>query len=163
MENKKITDLAELTAVASDDYLEIVDTSAHTSKKISRENLIGGGGWQDWTPTVTGWAAGTIAGIFRYCKIGNLVNCIIAITAGTSNGVTAVLSLPVQPAASSNVARGTWGWGQDAGIQVNPAGGWVIGSADGGTISFFKTSIDGAGWTSSGTKRIYCMFFYEVA
>jgi len=44
MANKKITDLTELTAVASDDYLEIVDTSANTSKKISRENLIGGGG-----------------------------------------------------------------------------------------------------------------------
>ena len=42
MENKKITDLTELTAVASDDYLEIIDTSENTSKKISRENLIGG-------------------------------------------------------------------------------------------------------------------------
>ena len=42
MANKKITDLTELTAVASDDYLEIVDTSENTSKKISRENLIGG-------------------------------------------------------------------------------------------------------------------------
>ena len=45
MANKKITDLTELTTVASDDYLEIVDTSVNTSKKISRENLIGGGGW----------------------------------------------------------------------------------------------------------------------
>jgi len=121
------------------------------------------GAWQDWTPTQTGWTNGTLAGTFRYCKIGNLVNCMIAITAGTSNGVTAVLSLPVQPAGIANLSRGTWGWGQDAGIQVNPAGGWLISSAGGGTISFFKTSIDGAGWTSSSTKRIYCMFFYEAA
>lgn len=42
MANKKITDLTELTAAASDDYLEIVDTSANTSNKISRENLIAG-------------------------------------------------------------------------------------------------------------------------
>ena len=42
MANKKITDLTELTEAASDDYLEIVDTSANTSKKISRENLIAG-------------------------------------------------------------------------------------------------------------------------
>lgn len=42
MANKKITDLTELTAAASDDYLEIVDTSANTSKKISHENLIAG-------------------------------------------------------------------------------------------------------------------------
>ena len=42
MANKKITDLTELTEAASDDYLEIVDTSANTSKKISLENLIAG-------------------------------------------------------------------------------------------------------------------------
>ena len=42
MADKKITDLTELTEVASDDYLEIVDTSANTSKKISHENLIAG-------------------------------------------------------------------------------------------------------------------------
>jgi hypothetical protein len=42
MANKKITDLTELTEAASDDYLEIVDTSANTSKKISHENLIAG-------------------------------------------------------------------------------------------------------------------------
>jgi len=42
MADKKITDLTELTEAASDDYLEIVDTSANTSKKISRENLIAG-------------------------------------------------------------------------------------------------------------------------
>ena len=41
MANKKITDLTELTAVASDDYLEIVDTSVNTSNKISREDLAG--------------------------------------------------------------------------------------------------------------------------
>jgi hypothetical protein len=42
MANKKITDLTELTEAASDDYLEIVDTSANTSKKISYGNLIAG-------------------------------------------------------------------------------------------------------------------------
>jgi len=42
MANKKITDLTELTEAASDDYLEIVDTSANASKKISLENLTGG-------------------------------------------------------------------------------------------------------------------------
>ena len=41
MADKKITDLTELTAAATDDYLEIVDTSTNTNKKIARENLTG--------------------------------------------------------------------------------------------------------------------------
>lgn len=41
MADKKITGLTELTAAASDDYLEIVDTSTNTNKKISRETLAG--------------------------------------------------------------------------------------------------------------------------
>ena len=53
MANKKITDLTELTAAASDDYLEIVDTSANTSKKISRENLTG---WHFLTTPLTSTA-----------------------------------------------------------------------------------------------------------
>lgn len=39
MADVKITELPELTEVAADDYLEIVDTSTNTSKKISRETL----------------------------------------------------------------------------------------------------------------------------
>ena len=53
MANKKITDLTELTAAATDDYLEIVDTSANTSKKISRENLTG---WHFLTSPLTSTA-----------------------------------------------------------------------------------------------------------
>ena len=50
MANKKITDLTELTKAASNDYLEIVDTSANVSKKISRENLTG---WHFLTTPLT--------------------------------------------------------------------------------------------------------------
>jgi len=53
MENKKITDLTELTAAASNDYLEIVDTSANASKKITRENL---SGWHFLTAPLTSTA-----------------------------------------------------------------------------------------------------------
>lgn len=50
MANKKITDLTELTEAASDDYLEIVDTSANASKKITRDNL---SGWHFLTTPLT--------------------------------------------------------------------------------------------------------------
>ena len=54
MANKKITDLTELTEAASNDYLEIVDTSANASKKITRKNL---SGWHFLTTpkTSTSW------------------------------------------------------------------------------------------------------------
>lgn len=77
MANKKITDLTELTVAASDDYLEIVDTSANASKKITRENLISSsGGWQSWTPTI-GYVGGsgtpTISANGRYTIVGKIV------------------------------------------------------------------------------------------
>ena len=50
MANKKITNLTELTKAASDDYLEIVDTSANASKKITRDNL---SGWHFLTTPLT--------------------------------------------------------------------------------------------------------------
>ena len=50
MANKKITDLTELTKAASNDYLEIVDTSANASKKITRDNL---SGWHFLTTPLT--------------------------------------------------------------------------------------------------------------
>jgi len=50
MANKKITNLTELTVAASDDYLEIVDTSANASKKITRDNL---SGWHFLTTPLT--------------------------------------------------------------------------------------------------------------
>ena len=55
MADKRITDLDELTAVASDDYLEIVDTSTSTSKKISQANLINAPVFLTTPLTSTAW------------------------------------------------------------------------------------------------------------
>lgn len=58
MADKKITELDELTAVATDDYMEIIDTSATANKKISRETL---SGWHFLTTplTSTSWDGDT--------------------------------------------------------------------------------------------------------
>jgi len=118
--------------------------------------------WFDYIPSYEdGWTS-MPTGTYRFTMTGKLVQCVIAITAGTSDSVEAAIGLPTQAAASASVNRGTWGWAQDNGVQVNPAGGYVIDTAN-HAIRFFKTSIDGADWTASGTKRIYCTFFYEAA
>ena len=156
MANKKITDLTELTAAASDDYLEIVDTSANTSKKISRENLIGSsGGWQSWTPTVTGWAAGYTCNA-RYCKVGKLVSVKIQIM-GTSNSTNVYITLPFASVADSVFA---WAYALDNGTaQATPA--YVVLDS----TSRIRVLLDATGkpWTASGGKRVMTTFTYEAA
>jgi hypothetical protein len=103
MANKKITDLTELTAAASNDYLEIVDTSANASKKITRENLIGfAGTWQSYTPSLS-WSGGTTnptSATFDYAKymrIGKMVTVQIKLTVkrGSGNRTYATIGLPI--------------------------------------------------------------------
>ena len=83
MANKKITDLTELTAAATDDYLEIVDTSAAESKNISRENLAG---WHFLTSplTSTDWD-----GDARSTTAKTLID--LSVVFGVPAGVKAVL------------------------------------------------------------------------
>ena len=114
MANKKITDLTELTAAASDDYLEIVDTSANTSKKISLENLTGGlGEWVTYTPTWTSnigtpsLGNGTITG--KYFRLGKMVIINVSLNFGSTTSVagtdTWYISLPIQ---SAGLGNGVW-------------------------------------------------------
>ena len=104
MANKKITDLTELTVAASDDYLEIVDTSANTSKKISYGNLIdaNAGTWQSYTPSLS-WSGGTTdpkSATFDYAKytrIGKMVTVqiILTVVRGSGNRAYATIGLPI--------------------------------------------------------------------
>ena len=103
MADKKITGLPELTAVAADDYLEIVDTSTNTNKKISRETLTNFA-WQAWTPTLTAsttnpdLGSGTLLG--RYVKVGQLVVASVILSfASDSNAGSGVwrISFPIAP------------------------------------------------------------------
>lgn len=117
-----------------------------------------GGAWLDWTPTQTGWT-GLPTGIYRYCKVGNLVTCKITMSAGTSNGTTAVLSLPFTNYAQ--VVAGANGLAIDNDITLNTTTRFYIASSS-ANVEFFSNMGVGA-WTASGTKRIYAVFQYEAA
>lgn len=104
MADKKITGFTELTAAASDDYLEIVDTSVNTNKKISRETLAG---WYFLsTPlTSTSWDGDTKG-------IGDRAIVDLSTVFGVPAGVKAVLmSIQTQGDAANDYIR----FGPDSG------------------------------------------------
>lgn len=104
MADKKITGFTELTAAASDDYLEIVDTSTNTSKKISRETLAG---WYFLsTPlTSTSWDGDTKG-------LGDRAIVDLSTVFGVPAGVKAVLmSIQTQADAANDYIR----FGPDSG------------------------------------------------
>ena len=153
MADKKITDLTELTAAASDDYLEIVDTSANTSKKISRENLIGGGVWQSWTPTI-GYTGGsgtpTISGEGRYMIVGKIVYLLLTGNL-TRNGATHAYLTITTPTSIAKFGSGSF----THQFLTSFSNGAVY--KTGGTPNF---SVSTGTWTSDG----YYWFsgFYEM-
>lgn len=111
MADKKITDLPEIPEVADDDYLEIVDTSANASKKISYGNLIGSsGGWQSWTPTV-GYMGGsgtpTITADGRYTIVGKIVFLLLTGYL-TRNGATHAYLTFTTPTSISKFGSGSF-------------------------------------------------------
>ena len=116
------------------------------------------GAWLDWTPTQTGWTD-VPAGIYRYCKVGNLVTCKVTMSAGTSNDTVATLSLPF--ANYAQVAAGANGYAIDNGIILTVASRWYI--ASWATSVKFFSDMGLGDWTASGTKRIYATFTYEAA
>ncbi len=113
--------------------------------------------WKAWTPaSYTGWTA-LPGGTYRYALFGNVVLLVISMTSGTSNATTAKIALPFQ--ASGQTFIGTNGYATDNGTGLTAASRWVI-NASSTTIDFYKDMGVGA-WTTSGTKRIYCVAMYE--
>ena len=144
-------------------YMDLIKKLNGLQEQINALRTIEiGGVWKDWTPaSQTGWTA-LPTGTYKYCQVGKFVACQISITAGTSNSTVAEIELPITASTTSTINRGAWGWAMDNGTQLSTVGGYVI-SLTPSRINFFKTAADGAAWTNSGTKRIYCMFFYEAA
>jgi len=116
--------------------------------------------WNNYTPaSQTGWTA-LPTGNYRYTAIGKLVILHIAMVDGTSNANTANIALPYS-ASSINATTGTNGYAVDNGTGLTVASRWDI-PASSSTINFYKDMAAGV-WTTSGTKRIYCVAFYERA
>lgn len=121
-----------------------------------------GGGvteWTSWTPTQSGWTA-LPTGTYRYFQVGKMCFFAIDITAGTSNSNLAVLSLPVA-AKSGTFWGGVNGMAMNNGTVLSVASKWYI-DASSGNIAF-GTDMGSGLWATSGTKRIRCEGFYEIA
>ena len=117
------------------------------------------GVWSDWTPTQTGWTA-LPTGTYRYCRMGKMCFFAIDITAGTSNSTEATLTLPF------TVKSGVWYSGVNGlcvnnGVVLSVATKWYIDTAL--NRLQFGTDMGTGLFTASGTKRIRCEGFYEIA
>ncbi len=100
-----ITDLATLTAIASDDWFVVNDVSAGSDKKITQSDMLGGSG--TWTPDLT--FGGSSTGITYssrngyYARAGSIVfvqGVFILTSKGSATGNASIGNLPFTSAAS---------------------------------------------------------------
>jgi hypothetical protein len=121
------------------------------------------GVWSDWTPTVTGWAAGYTVNTARYKLIGKTCFFTVDIS-GTSNSsanITITMPFTSYSGAGDPVWGGTNAYQVDNGVASATPGRWSIGE-NSGTLYAVKDMSTGA-WTASGAKRIRITGFYEIA
>ena len=114
--------------------------------------------WFNFTPTLyTGWSA-LPTGTYIFKIIGMLCIYPVDMGAGTSNGTSAELSIPV-PSISSITKGGANGYAVDNGTTLTGASRWRITGAD-NKVQFHTNMATGA-WTNSGTKRVGALIIYE--
>lgn len=120
------------------------------------------GAWVDWTPTVTGWAAGYTVDVARYKLIGKTCFFTVDIS-GTSNSTAVNIVMPFTSysGADSPVWGGTNAYVQNNGTVATVASRWYIGENSATLIAY--TDMSSGAWTASGAKRIRVMGFYETA
>ena len=118
--------------------------------------------WQDWTPTVTGWAAGYTVNVARYKLIGKTCFFTLDIS-GTSNSTAVNIVMPFTSysGAGDPVWGGTNAYVQNGGTVATVASRWYISENSATLIA--HTNMSTGAWTSSGAKRIRVTGFYEIA
>jgi len=123
------------------------------------------GAWQNWTPTVTGWAAGYTC-IARYCKVGKLCFVYLYIS-GTSNttDAKATLPLPVSSVPRASFFQVPNFTDNSTSIRVGGRCFVQVRPSDETSPNELWFWFDGSqnGWTASGDKVVYGSLFYEVA
>ena len=165
-----VTDHGNLTGLDDDDhpqYLLTTGTAADSDKLdgLDSTDFVKNsalGVWQDWTPAVTGWAAGYTVNVARYKLIGKTCFFTVEIS-GTSNSTAVTISVPFlsYSGAGDPVWGGTNAYQVDNGVVSTAPGRWYIGE-NSGTLYAVKDMSAGA-WTASGAKRIRVTGFYEIA
>jgi len=162
--NKKITDLSELTAVASDDMLEIVDTSTGASMKISQGNLVGGQPTA-WTPASTeGWTSPMTTAKGYYTIVGNV--CYFSLFMdGTSNSANTYITLPASKT-SINTGTASYVW-TSAGAGMNAGSALTtpirVDVLNNDTRMRAYKDMAGGAWTASGQKIVIATGFFAFA
>lgn len=167
MADTKLTALTETTSPATSDDVYIVTTPGGTpaSKRCTIANLRKAmstpveDAWTDYssTATIVGWASFTTKSAW-YKTIGKLVFMAVSL-AGTSNSATTTISLPTTPALAGSgwpfigLARDNGGSFAAAYFHINQSVAQV---------DFYKDAQVG-GFTATGTKEVYCEFWYVTA
>jgi hypothetical protein len=110
--------------------------------------------WQDWTPTFAGWSANPTNSVYRYTRTGKVVTLAIRQgTDGTSNAVTATISLPYPAATIANMHWMVPAAFTDNGSFQAAPGRARIGSGD-TVLTLGKAWNADGGFTASGGKKV---------
>jgi hypothetical protein len=139
-----------------------------TTASGARSNLVVlqdvSGGWQDYTPTLSGWSANPTNTVYRYFQVGKVVTLYIRQgIAGTSNATTKSIDLPVTAATKTNASWQATCWATDNGNPLATPSRAVIASAA-TTITFDKDGSAPGAWTNTLGHRINtCTIIYEAA
>lgn len=137
---KNITELTELTAVATNDLFIVEDVSASTTKKITWDNLVDDGSitaakladasvfpanltsglsgsswaWSIWSPAYTNLTIGNGTVVLKYIQIGKTVHFRFKFTLGSTSavGTNPTVSLPVTASTEYDNVRSSLGIGR---------------------------------------------------
>lgn len=117
--------------------------------------------WISWTPTLTGFSADPVNGVYYYTKQGRTVHCMVRQpNQGTSNSTSFTISAPVAARTITNAV-----WWSGACTCTNNSGD--VTQATNASIasgaSVFVVGIIGSSWTASNGKRANFNITYEAA